>query len=50
MPVTKRLGPFEDAELWRRASEYLKKLTADVIDDRLQALSQQAANELIDER
>lgn len=45
--LTKLVGKSE-AELWRRASAYLRELTPDTVDDRLEKLARDAAGELLD--
>ena len=47
LPFVNRLGILEEAELWRRAAEYLRTLTADVIEDRYKTFLEEAANELL---
>ncbi len=46
MPALKKLTGGVDAELWRRASDYLKRLTSDVIEERLRRLAGRCADEL----
>jgi hypothetical protein len=36
-----------EAELWRRAAIYLRDLTPDVVDDRLEKLARDAAGEML---
>jgi hypothetical protein len=46
IPAIKKLTGGVDAELWDRASSYLKGLTADVVEERLQQLARRCAEEL----
>jgi hypothetical protein len=49
IPALKRLSGQGEAELWRRASTYLRELTPDMIQDRLEKLARAAALELVGE-
>jgi hypothetical protein len=42
----KKMTGGADAELWSRACEYLKRLTADVVEERLQHLARTCAEEI----
>lgn len=42
----KKMTGGADAELWSRACEYLKRLTADVVEERLQQLARTCAEEI----
>ncbi|MCC6785653.1 MAG: FHA domain-containing protein [Planctomycetes bacterium] len=46
IPSIKKLTGMADGELWLRASTYLKRLTADVVEERLQQLSRSCAEEI----
>jgi pSer/pThr/pTyr-binding forkhead associated (FHA) protein len=50
IPAYKRLAGMSDAELWQRAKEHLKRLTADVVDERIEALSRECAEEILREQ
>ncbi|HTF87974.1 MAG TPA: FHA domain-containing protein [Planctomycetota bacterium] len=47
IPTFRRLSGQADAELWRRVGVYLRELTPDMIEDRLEKLSRAAALELV---
>ncbi len=49
IPTLKRLSGQGEAELWRRTSAYLRELTPDMIDDRLEKMARTAALELFGE-
>lgn len=47
IPAIKKIAGQGDAELWKRVSAYLLKLTPDNIDDRLEKLARAAAQEIL---
>ena len=49
IPALKRLSGQADAELWRRTSVYLRELTPDMIQDRLEKLTRAAVIEFVTE-
>lgn len=46
--VVKRVSGKSDAELWRRVSEYLRDLTPERINERIEKLAREVADELAD--
>jgi hypothetical protein len=50
IPAFKRLAGQGEAELWRRTGVYLRELTPDMLEDRLEKLAREAAVELLGER
>lgn len=50
VPVYMKIAGQGDAELWRRTEKYMKKLTADVIDDRIEDLCRTCAAEMMREQ
>ncbi|HUR28764.1 MAG TPA: FHA domain-containing protein [Planctomycetota bacterium] len=49
IPALKRLSGRSEAELWRRGSVYLRELTPDLIQDRLEKLTRAAVLEFVGE-
>ncbi len=47
IPVFMRIAGQREAELWRRAGLYLRELTPDMVEDRLEKFTREAAHELI---
>ena len=47
IPKLKKLSGQADAELWSRASAYLRRLTADIVEDRLEDLTRECAAEIL---
>ena len=46
IPTLKRISGQGEAELWRRTTAYLRELTPDMVDDRLEKMARAAALEL----
>jgi len=47
LPAVKRMPGLASAELWRRAQEFLKQLTPQVMDDRIDALAREQAQQIL---
>jgi pSer/pThr/pTyr-binding forkhead associated (FHA) protein len=47
IPAYKKIAGQGDAELWKRVNAYLRELTPDTVDDRLEKLARVAAQEIL---